>query len=88
MLTLEKTYLKATSEDDFYSKLKKEKLEIYSRNGNPTGVTLNRKYRFSTLGFTQERLNKLKLEFSLTERERELEEIQQEQRKKEKDLDR
>lgn len=88
ILTLEKTYLKATSENDFYQKLKKEKLEIYARNVKPTGVMLNRKYRFSTLGFTKSKLQKLELNFTLSQREQELRKIQMQKEEREKGINR
>ena len=87
-MELEKAYLSAISEDDFYRRLHDAKLEIYFRNEKPTGVTLNRKYRFSTLGFTLIKLKKLEKEFSLSQREKELEEMRQEQQKREKERER
>jgi hypothetical protein len=57
-------------------------LDIYLRNDKPTGVKLNRKFRFSTLGYTRDRLKKLDLDLTFSQRERELEEIKKQQEKK------
>lgn len=59
-------------------------MEIYLRNDKPNGVKLNRKFRFSTLGFTRNRIKKLDLHLTLSQREKELEEIQKRQKEKER----
>lgn len=48
------------SKNEFYAKLKESGLETYKRSGKITGVVLdNMKFRFSRLGFTDERLEEL-----------------------------
>ncbi len=57
--TLEKVYSKATSEADFYKRLKSERIELYTRNNKIVGVKLKRKFRFKTLGYDQNILREL-----------------------------
>jgi len=48
---LEQTFLKATSQQNFYKKLHDKGLQLYKRNGKIVGVKLKRKFRFATLGY-------------------------------------
>lgn len=61
---------------------------MYVRNGKPTGVILNRKFRFSTLGFTPEKLQKLELNPTIAQREKELLEILNKHKEKDKGIER
>ena len=56
---LENCFRTANSEHEFYQKLQDSGLVLYSRNGKITGVQGNRKYRFKTLGYTDEILHQL-----------------------------
>jgi len=85
---LEKAYQKAFSEKNFYTILQNENLDLYTRNnGIIAGIKTNRKYRFSTLGYTKEILQNLTKDLSKTsrlntlERIREFQQLQQEKSK-------
>ena len=57
---LKNCYKKSNCKDDFFEMLKESGLQTYIRGGKIYGVNYeNRKYRFKTLGFTEERLNEL-----------------------------
>src|ERR1035437_8166243 len=57
---LKTCYKKAISKDDFYLKLKECGLETYERGGKISGIKkANIKFRFSRLGFTEQRINDL-----------------------------
>lgn len=60
-MILEKTYAAAKSENHFYTLLKNEGVNIYFRGKQPGIEGKNRKYRFSSLGFSLERLQLLSL---------------------------
>ena len=78
--TLQTCYKKAFSKEDFFELLKESKLSSYSRGGKVTGIVYQgRKFRFSTLGFTDEKLKELDKSI---ERERELQKVRE--RRKEK----
>lgn len=61
MVILNEAYARATSEQEFYGKLKQRGLQIYFR-GKQAGVVGKRKYRLKTLGFSLERLAALNRE--------------------------
>ena len=53
-------FKKAISKNDFYLKLKESGLETYERSGRITGIKkANIKFRFSRLGFTEQRIEEL-----------------------------
>ncbi|MEO1263251.1 MAG: relaxase/mobilization nuclease domain-containing protein [Bacteroidota bacterium] len=56
---LSKAYASSFSREEFYQHLENEGLELYHRNGQTVGVRGKRKYRFSTLGFSQEKFEVL-----------------------------
>lgn len=85
---LEKSYLIATSEQDFYHKLSDQNLELYSRNDKVVGIKLNRKFRFRTLGYTKEVLVKLNKQLSKSNRLKELQRIRERQKNRSKDKER
>lgn len=53
-------YHKATSEKDFYTRIKDKGLTLYFR-GKQAGVIGKRKYRLRTLGYSLERIQALNL---------------------------
>jgi hypothetical protein len=58
--TLESCFKACSSKNEFYQKLKDSGLEIYERSGKTTGVVLDKiKFRFSRLGFPNERIEEL-----------------------------
>ena len=57
---LKTCYKAASSKDEFYFLLKQSGLEIYERSGKITGIKKgNIKFRFSRLGFTEQRIEEL-----------------------------
>jgi Relaxase/Mobilisation nuclease domain len=57
---LKSSYRKAESKETFIELLKESGLKTYDRSGKTTGIIFNdRKFRFSRLGFTEERLMEL-----------------------------
>lgn len=56
---LEEVFKTATSEQDFYEKLKTKGVKLYTRNGKITGIEGRRKFRFRVLGYTAEILQSL-----------------------------
>ena len=85
---LEKTYTKASSEKDFYKRLKAERLELYSRNSKTVGVKLNRKFRFKTLGYDKSVLQELDKNLSKNKRLNTLKRIREHQKQQSKGLER
>lgn len=86
IMHLEDIYKIATSERDFYRLLQKENLQLYGNKNGYRGVKLNRKYRFSTLGYTKEILQSLTKDLSKSSRLLTLEgirKVQEKQRSKE-----
>jgi len=65
---LEKAYVEATSEKNFYSLLKKEGFELYHRGGRQAGVVLKRQFRFRTLGYNRHILKALEKNLSKLKR--------------------
>lgn len=65
---LEQAYKSATSEIDFYQKLKNQNIVLYERNGKITGIQGKRKFRFKTLGYTPEILAELDKNITLNKR--------------------
>lgn len=60
---LKTCYKKANSKETFFQLLKECGLKIYDRSGKMSGVIFkNYKFRFSRLGFTEERFNELERE--------------------------
>ncbi len=59
IISLEQAYKKAVSETDFYKKLQDKNIELYSRNRIVVGAKLQRKYRFKTLGYDKQIIQKL-----------------------------
>jgi len=59
---LELLYKKSNSKEDFYKRIQDSKLKIYERNGKSCGIITNRKYRFKTVGFDENKLNVLDLQ--------------------------
>ena len=56
IVKLKTCYMKANSKETFFALLKEGGLETYERSGNITGVVHNNyKFRFSRLGFTNEK---------------------------------
>jgi len=55
----ETVYTKATSEQDFYERLREQGMELYNRNDKIVGVKLRRKFRFRKLGYDKEVLQEL-----------------------------
>lgn len=57
---LQSCFKASTSKEDFYKKLKENKLKTYQRGGKTTGIFYkNQKFRLNKLGFTPERLAQL-----------------------------
>ena len=57
---LKTCFKKSISKNDFYTQLKKSGLETYERSGKITGIKKgNIKFRFSRLGFTEQRIEEL-----------------------------
>lgn len=54
-------YAKARSEEQFYTLLKEEGLELYFRGAQPGIKGKKRKYRLKSLGFSLERIQLLSL---------------------------
>lgn len=70
---LKTCYKKSNSKSDFFQLLKESGLVTYERNGKITGVKyLNIKFRFSRLGFTEQKIEDLN---KFIEREKELSEM-------------
>ena len=84
IIQLEQAFLKAKSEKGFYTILEKKGLKLYSKNGKVKGVILNRKFRFSTLGFTREILQELNPKQTKSKRMQNLERIRERQKGKSK----
>jgi hypothetical protein len=82
IIQLEQAFLKAKSEKGFHAILEKSGLKFYSKNGEIRGVVLNRKFRFSTLGFTREILQELKPKQTKNNRMQNLERIRERQKGK------
>lgn len=62
---LKTCYKKAISIETFYQLVKESGLKTYERGGKITGVEDGKyKYRFSRLGFTEERINDLEVHFN------------------------
>ena len=60
LVILQTSYKNALSKKQFFESLNLSDVSTYSRNGKVTGVVYKgRKFRFSRLGFTEERLNGL-----------------------------
>ena len=58
--TLESCFKLSSSKNEFYKRLKESGLTMYERSGKTTGVILdNIKFRFSRLGFTDEKMEAL-----------------------------
>ena len=76
---LEQTYRSVNSETEFYMQLRKQKLELYSRNDKVVGVVLKRKYRFTTLGYDKTVLRALDKDMSEKKRMQMLERIREKQ---------
>lgn len=76
---LEQAYRSVNSEAEFYKKLRKQKLELYSRNNKVVGVVLKRKYRFTTLGYDRLVLKALDKDMSEKKRMQMLERIREKQ---------
>lgn len=56
---LEDSFAKATGRDEFYENLRNGGLKLYERGGRVAGIDDNRRYRFSTLEFEEERMKEL-----------------------------
>jgi hypothetical protein len=56
---LEEVFKTAKSEQEFYQKLEKRGVKLYSRNGKIVGIEGKRKFRFNGLGYTPEILRLL-----------------------------
>ena len=80
--TLERTYLTATSQQNFYQRLQDQRLNLYSRGGKVVGIKMRRKFRFRTLGYTSEILLMLEKEQSKDNRLLRLEQIRKKQQDK------
>lgn len=85
---LEQTYLTAKSEQDFCKQLQDQNLELYSRNGKVVGIRMNRKYRFSSLGYTKEILKSLDKSLSKNNRREELKRIREKRKDRLRDKER
>lgn len=77
---LEQTYLSSKSEQDFYRQLQDQNLELYSRNNTVVGVKMNRKFRFSTLGYSKETIINLNHTHSNESRLKEIQLIREKQK--------
>jgi hypothetical protein len=77
---LKTCYKKAISKDDFFLKIRESGLITYIRGGKVYGIVYSAKrYRFSTVGFTEERINELNKSIS---REKEMGKIRQDSKDK------
>lgn len=85
---LEKSYVSATSEQNFYQQLSNQNLELYSRNGNIVGIKMNRKYRFKTMGYTKDILENLNRQLSKNNRLGDLQRIRERQKGRSRNKDR
>lgn len=65
---LQQVFRTAKSKADFYQKLQEKGVKLYARNGKTTGIEAGRKYRFKTLGYSDELLEKLQQNLSLNKR--------------------
>lgn len=72
---LEQPYLSATSEQDFYRQLEELQITLYRQRGKVKGVKMNRKFRFSTLGYSREMITNLNRQQTRKERLQELQKI-------------
>ncbi len=84
---LEKTYTSAKSEQDFYAQLRHQNIELYSRNNKVVGIKMTRKFRFRTLGYTQDVLNDLNKQRSQSTRLEQIQGIRDKQKRRSKDKD-
>ncbi len=82
VMALEKAYLKANSEKDFFQRLKQQGFEFYCRGGKEAGVILKRKFRFKTLGYDREVLRGLNKNLSKDRRLNTLSKIRQKQQER------
>jgi hypothetical protein len=57
---LEKCHADSLTQNEFYENVKNSGLELYERGGKIAGIDDGRHYRFSTLGYTEERFEELK----------------------------
>lgn len=85
---LEKTYISAKSEKDFYKILTGQNIDLYSRNNKIVGIKTSRKFRFRTLGYTQEILKDLDKQLSKKTRLEQLERIREKQKERSKNKER
>jgi len=80
---LEKAFKRAISEKDFYSILEKDNFKLYKKNDVFRGVKMNRKYRFSTLGYTRDILQNISKNLTHNSRMQMLESIRKTQQLRE-----
>ena len=83
---LEQTYIKATSQADFYQKLQQENIELYSRNNTIVGAKLKRKFRFKSLGYDEGMLRELNKNLTQNKRFNMLKSIREEQQNQSKEM--
>lgn len=83
---LEDTFKTASSEKNFYEQLKSKGVQLYSRNGVIIGIQGQRKFRFKTLGYTQEILAELDKNITLNQRLEILRKLKQNNYEKDKDI--
>lgn len=81
---LETCYTQANSKDDFFENIKECGLKTYERSGTMTGVWYeNKKFRFSRLGYTREKLEDLEAGMK---KSREIQKLRKEKQVKQKDI--
>lgn len=83
---LDSCFKTAKTEQEFYQKLQKRGLELYSRNGKITGVQGKRKFRFKTLGYSVEVLSQLEQNPTLFNRLELLKKVKENEHEKNKNL--
>ncbi len=78
-------YGKAKSSNQFFELIKQKGHELYMRNGKLVGIQKNRRYRFKTLGYSQEKLQLLDANI---EKDKRLEQIRKLRKNRLRDKDR
>ena len=88
LVVLEEIYQKADSEQSFYTQVHKKGIELYRHKEKITGVILNRKYRFKTLGYTPEILQELSKELTINKRLEAIKKIREQNKGRSNDIER
>lgn len=86
LTVLEQAYSQAISEADFYEILKKQGIELYSRNQKVVGAVLGRKFRFRTLGYDKYLLLELNRNPSLDKRLKMLKSVRENRQNQNREL--